>query len=492
MSRMQYLMGIDLGSSTIKTGIFTLDGSQVAVCRQEYPSEQPQPTWVEQDPQIWWLKTVNTITEAIALARILASDIISIGICGQGHGPTAVDKNGRILYNCIHWSDRRAIEQVEWVKLHLGTIWGNPRYTAVKIMWLKKWYPNIYKETYKFLLPTDYIRFKLTGEFITDYTNASETDMYDPDKGDWSTDLLDTYGIEQDKLPKICHPWSVIGKITKNVEQDTGLLQGTPVIAGGGDWACTEYGAGYVRPGRAVVMMGTTFDLAISGNAEPPKMKNTIVSDIETVAGTVVESGGVVYRWFRDQFYIKDHKNISRNLNIYSQMNVEANTSESGILMLPHFLRSPNIQGNIKHSVVFGMNLDSSRGQLGRAIMEGITFEMRRGILGTQLLGNEVNEIRACGGAAENEVWRQIIADVFNLPVGRIDKEETGCFGAAILAGVGIGIYSDLVDPIEKLVKFIDWNQPQKKNEKKYQGLFQQYCQLAETFENFEFQDYKI
>ena len=482
------LVGIDLGTSVIKAGVFDLDGKLLGLARKEYISERPHPGWVEQDPELWWKKTIEAVSEAKSIAEITADQIAGIGVCGQGHSPTPIAKNGEVMHKCIHWSDRRAMEQVAWVKERLGQDYGNPKFTAVKLLWLKQHRPNIFESTYKFLLPTSFIVYKLTGEMVVDFTNALETDMYDPEAGDWSDTILATLGINRGKLPVIRDPWEVVGEVSSTAEHDIGLKTGTTVVVGGGDWACAEYGSGLVLPGRAVDTSGTSFSLAVAGKALRKMRCDTIVQDIATIANEVIGSSGAVYCWLRDELYLAESKNAGESrLNVDKLIDEEVHFSEPGLLLLPHFLYDYSNEWSRGRGLIYGISQSTTRGQIARAAMEGLAYEMKRRIWRDDKTGIEAESIRACGRASGSSIWRQIKADIFDVQYCRTNIVEAGCFGAAILAGVGCKIYPDLVSPIEKMVKIIDRNEPRKEYHEKYMELYQAYCRLSGLFEKSAF-----
>jgi len=465
----------------VKTGIFDLTGSTLSVAYREYPIENPYPGWAQQDPQIWWVKTIETVKEAIYIAKISPEQIIGIGVCGQGHGPTPLTNDGRVIDNCIIWPDRRTDEQVNWIRARLGSEYGNPTLTAVKILWWKQVRPEIFETADIFLLPTNFIVFKLSDQFTTDYTNASMTDLYDIETGDWSDSILDIYEIPREKLPEIHDPWEVIGKITKKAADETGLKTGTPVVPGGGDWACTIYGAGYVKPGRAVNMIGTVDNLYVASTASKPLNQHIIVSTLDDLRKGITQTSGVIYRWFRDQFGIKTDNKANSLLNAYQLLDQEAAQASPGLLLTPHFLGEEHWGQGVRYGMLFGLTLDTKRSQIIRAIMEALAYELRRDGWGDIAPSTDIEEVRAIGGGARSSVWMQIKADILGVPYCRINIDEGGCFGAAMLAGVGVGLFSDVITPIEEFVHVIKRSEPRDEAHRKYSELYIHYCKLIDT-----------
>jgi len=475
-----YLMGIDLGSSSVKVGIFSEDGEEIGISRQTYPLERPLPSWAEQDPNIWWRKVCEAIRQVLSKTDVDPARIAGIGVCGQGAGPVLVDKRGDTLGKCIVWSDKRCVDQAKRVRDRLGSQYSNLAFSAERILWLKEQRPEVFAKAWMFLLPTGYIVYKLTGQTVTDYTNASETGLCIPTGGVWSDTVLDEYGISHEQLPKIHSPWEVIGEVTRNAELETGLKEGISVIAGCGDWACAQYGAGYVKPGRTVEITGTTLDLSVAGKAERPQKGNIILPDLVATSNVVIRTGGSLYRWFANLVYGTDNARSKSSLfDELRLMEREAGLSGPGLLLIPTFSGDRDTDVVLGCGTITGLTLETTRGQLARAVMEGLAFEMKRRI-SLQGIPDEVAEIRTIGGTSSNKVWTQIKADIFGIPFCQIDRIEAGCTGAAVLAGVGVGIYSDLVSPIEDLVHVVARMRPQEEHQELYSELYETYCWLVE------------
>ena len=276
-----YLLGIDLGTMGVKSAIFALDGGLMGSFYRDYPLDSPLPGWAQQDTGLWWKETCTTIKESLAQAKINPADIAGIGCCGQSHGPSPLDKSGKFIGPCITWVDQRSTKQVNWIienvpeekvlKINQSSV--DNAYTAAKLIWLRENQPELYGKAWKFLLPKDVLVYFLTGEISTDKTDASVTNMFDVWRLDWSDELLDAYGIARDKLAPVHDPQEVVGGVTSEAASETGLKAGTPVVAGGGDWACTFYGAGFVKHGRGVDMTGTVGGFMIAVDAEKAQMR---------------------------------------------------------------------------------------------------------------------------------------------------------------------------------------------------------------------------
>lgn len=494
MTEKLYLMGIDLGLTAVKTGIFDTSGRCVGYGHGENPIESPHPGWVEQDQIHWWSEVKRTIEKALSRAKISSDEIVGVGVTAQGHGLSPVARDGKFLTKCNTAQDQRAIEQRKWLKENLGIGSGPEALISSKILWLKENRPNIFKKTYKFLPPGSVIVLKLTGEFSTDFTNAADPAMFDFVKGDWSESILQAAGIPRQKLPEVYNPTDVIGKVTKKAAEETGLNEGTTVIAGAMDAACCLYGAGLVKPGRCVDVTGTCGYWVVAVPAKAFVKRTafdalTIAPGIEGVSGGICRTAGGLYRWFRDQFCQMEIE-ISRKTGIsgYQLMDYEAEKVEQGsggVFIVPHFVGRGMDLGIPRTGVMFGLTWTTTREQIIRAIMEGWAYDMKRsmeeGEIGRRRI--KIEEIRAIGGGGRSRTWRQIKADVLGIPFCRINIDEVGCFGVSVLAGVAVDLFKDAVTPIERIVKVVERNEPRDEYRERYNGLFKTYLKLNTALE---------
>lgn len=508
MSADIFLLGIDLGTTGVKSAIYNLDGIVIGSSYKEYPLESPRPGWAEQDQNLWWKSTITTIKESLRQANITPDSIAAIGVCGQSHGLSAISREGEPLYPCITWVDRRSEPQVQWISKKVGEkrvfeISGWPldaAYTASKILWIKENIPRVFEQAYKFLLPKDYIVFKLTGEYSTDRTDASATNLFDIKKRVWSEELLELYGIPVDKLPKIYEPWQVVGEVLGPVSEEIGLKKGTPVIAGGADWACTFYGAGFTKPGRGVNMTGTVDNFMIASdnfclNYEYGITGLThIVPNLYAGAWGGTQHAGSIYRWFRDELFVLE-KQIADKYNIspYKLMDIEANSAppgSGGLLITPNFFGQRKPENPNSRGLIYGLTLTTKRANIIRAIMEGVAYKLRADLERCKnVTGVTCDEMRNIGGGARSNIWRQIKADILGIPFCKINVDEGGSFGVAMISGVGVGIFKDLISPIEKIVKVVEKNYPIQENVKVYNSLFKLYTKLHMILEKTGFYD---
>lgn len=501
MGDKQYLLGIDLGTMGVKSTLYSLNGGIVGNHYEEYALHAPKPRYAEQSQEEWWEKTKLTIKEILAQSRVSPNDILGIGVCGQGHGLSPISKDGDFLYPCITWVDQRTDEQVKWILENVGEekVLGinmfivDNAYTAPKILWLKKHMPTAYQNAEYFLLPTDVLKYFLTRRFSTDVTNAFATDMFDVRKRDWSDELLKEYDIPRDKLPKVSRGEEVIGEVTDKAAQESGLAKGTPVVAGGLDAPVTFYGAGFVKPGRGVDMTGTVGVVMIAGEAAG--MPLAIVPGISVVGWAGSQAAASIYRWFKNEFCeIEDLLGERTKTDVYQLLNQEAEQvppGSRGLIVTPNFIgqRRP---GNVNsQGIAFGLNLTTTKAQVNRAILEGLAYEIRRSLQSILATGARCDEIRAIGGGGKSRLWRQIKADVIGIPYCRINIDEGGTFGAAVMAGVGVGAYPDLVSPIERIIKVVERAEPRDESKAIYDDLYRFYCSLEGTLQDQQlYEDY--
>lgn len=497
-----YLLGIDLGTMGVKSAIFALDGRLMGSFYRDYPLDSPLPGWAQQDTELWWKETCTTIKESLAQAKINPADIAGIGCCGQSHGPSPLDKSGKFIGPCITWVDQRSTKQVNWIienvpeekvlKINQSSV--DNAYTAAKLIWLKENQPALYDKAWKFLLPKDVLVYFLTGEISTDKTDASVTNMFDVWRLDWSDELLEAYSISRDKLAPVHDPQEIVGEVTSEAASKTGLKVGTPVVAGGGDWACTFYGAGFVKHGRGVDMTGTVGGFTIAVDADKAMWRGVhIVPGISSGGGGGSQAAASIYRWFKNEFCESEVAMAERlGTSVYQLMDQEAERippGSEGVLVTPHFIgqRRP---GNINsRGIAFGLTLTTKRAQIIRAIMEGLAYEMRKGMDLARASGITCDEIRAIGGASKSRIWRQIKADILQVPYCKINIDEGGCLGDAILAGVGVGIFKDLISPVESIVKVVERQVPRSEFIDRYTELYKIYCKLDGALESEKIYD---
>jgi len=495
----QFLLSIDIGTTGGRSILFNQKGEIVESAYQEYDCFFPTPNEVEQNAEDWWLVTKNTIKEVLTKSKIKKSSIISASVTNQRETIVPVDVEGNPLSRAIVWQDRRTINECKEIIEKIGSekiyeITGltvDPYFSAPKILWMQKHLPKISQNTHKFLLVHDYVQMKLTDEYITDFSNASRTMLFDIDKLTWSEKILNALDIPNEKLPKPIPSGTKIGGLTKKAADETGLPEGLPIIAGGGDQQCAALGVGVIKQGRVKATTGTgTFLLAfLDESTRDPKRR--VLCSCHTIPGKYVYEAsifttGSVLRWFRDNFSSAE-KSLAPNLNLdsYDLLGMQAESippGSEGVMVLPHFTGAgaPHWNPNAK-GLIFGLSLGHKRSHIIRAIMEATCYEIKTNLLVMKELGVKIDELRITGGASRNAIWNQIEADICNVSVIKGKVEEATALGAAILAGVGGGLYKNIETAAKEMVSIEEKRKPIIENSEKYQKYYTVYNKLYTT-----------
>ncbi len=462
-----FVAALDLGTTGCRTFIFDTAGSIVASDYQEWKSIYPSPAFVEQDANDWWASIKKTIEAAIKKSGIDKTEIISLSVANQRETIVPVDKNGNTLHNAIVWQDRRTTQEVDFIKNVIGPdkiykttgLTIDPYFSATKILWFKHKKPEIYAKTHKFCLVSDYIIYKLTGQFCTDFANASRTMLFDINKLSYSNDIASKMEIDLDKMPELVECGVDVGEITSN---ETFFDKKTLVVSGAGDQQAAALGVGVVRKGEIKCTTGTgSFLLAY---LEEPKFdpEKRVLCSCHAIPGAWVQEAsifttGSVLRWFRDQVAKADCMAAPEGEDPYDIMTAEAEKSPigaNGLLMVPHMVGAGAPHWNpYAKGIIFGLSLGHQRKDLYRAVLESVAFEIRKNIEIFKTLGITPNELRLTGGGSRSDFWNQIISDVLGVVCVRNVIEEATSVGAAILAAAGAGVFPDIAKAAENLCK---------------------------------------
>lgn len=493
---MGYLMGIDVGTTGTKTLLIDECGNIVATCFEEYPTYIPQPNWSEQNPEDWWKATINTVRSALMKAKIKGEQISGIGLSGQMHGSVFLGKDYRVLRPCILWNDQRTARQCQFITERIGKkrlmeLACNPAltgFTAGKILWVREEEPQVYEKIHKILLPKDYVRFRLTGDFATEVSDASGTLLLDVKKRKWSEQILSELEIDPEFMPVCYESPQITGSITRKAAELTGLNPGTPVVGGGGDQAAGAVGNGIVKRGMLSSTIGTSgvvFAFSPEVKIDPEGRVHTFCHAVPQkwhIMGVILSAGGSL-RWFRDALAETEKEEAKkRGVDPYEILLEGANRvscGADGLLFLPYLSgeRSPYPDPNAR-GVFFGLNLRHQKEHLIRAIIEGVIFAMRDCLEVIRELGISASRVRASGGGAKSVLWQKIQANIYNLEVETINVTEGAAFGAALLAGVGTGLYSTVEEACEKTIKVSRTVTPEPKNVKTYEKYYNLYHSL--------------
>ncbi len=474
----KFILAHDLGTTGDKASLFDSDGNVRASTFAGYATDYPSPNHVEQNPEDWWKAVVNSTQQLLALQHVSPADIACIVFSGQMMGCVPVDRQVKPLRQSIIWADTRAVAEANRLIDRTGAqavyqITGHrasPSYSAAKIMWVRNHEPELFAQAHKFLHAKDFIVARLTGKFVTDYSDASGMNLYDLKTRQWSQTILNAIELDPERLPELHPSTDVVGEVSIRAAREVGLAADTPVVIGGGDGSCAATGAGVVREGAAYNYLGSSSWIGIA-TREPvydPSMRTFtfahLVPDLFTPTGTMQSAGGS-YQWLRDVFCVQEKKAAAGlNLSPYELMNLQAEQSKPGargLLFLPYLLgeRSPRWNPNAR-GAYFGLTMSHTRADIIRATLEGITLNLRVIMEAFESQGAKIDSMRAIGGGASGRVWRQIMADIYGKPILRPALlAEATSLGAALAGGVGIGLFKDF-SIAEKLTPIVDVIQP--------------------------------
>lgn len=453
------LLGIDLGTSAVKVLLTTFDGAVIASASAEYPIEQPQPDYAEQEPAAW-LRAVADAVQA-TFTQAPTAPIAAIGLSGQMHGTVLLGADHQPLGPAIIWPDRRSAREVQEITERVGSerlyaITGSPVATgfqAATVRWVQRHAPELWRRVRRILLPKDYLRFWLTGVLTTDPSDAAGTLLFDETRRDWSDELLDLLEIRRDQLPPVQPSASICGRLCEDAARALGLPVGVPVATGAADTACSLLGAGVARSDQLLFTISTGGQLVQPCEAvrvDAQGRIHTFCSALEPGEGRsgwyqmgAMLVAGLALHWLREQLY-EEPANIS-----YDQMMrlaSEAPPGADGLLFLPYLIgeRTPYMDPTAR-GVFFGLTLRHRRSHLIRAVVEGVTLAARNAYDVLRELGAASQHIVLAGGGARSRFWQQVVADVFGTPVQALRTAEQSAAGACILAGAAIGAF----DPAE-------------------------------------------
>jgi xylulokinase len=468
---MAYLLGVDIGTSGTKTVLFDEMGNIRASDLQEYPLYQPKNGWAEQDPGDWWAATYVSIKNVLAKSGVSPEDVKGVGLSGQMHGLVMLDKDNQVLRRSIIWCDQRSGAECEQITSLIGAkrlieITANPAltgFTASKIMWVKNHEPEIFDKAAKILLPKDYVRYRLTGEYATEVSDASGMQLLDVPNRCWSDEVLQKLGLNKSMLGKVYESQEVTGTIHSKAAELTGLKVGTPVVGGGGDQAAGAVGNGIVKPGVISSTIGTSgvvFAYSDKVSIDPLGRVHTFCHAVPNtwhIMG-VTQGAGLSLQWFRNNF-CKDEIATAELMEVdpYYLMDKAAEKVEAGsngLVYLPYLMgeRTPHLDPDCR-GVFFGLSAKHTKKEVLRSVMEGVVYSLKDCMEIIKELGVDVSEIRASGGGGKSPLWRQMQADVFNSEICTINASEGPAFGVAILAGVGSGVYKSVPEACEATIQ---------------------------------------
>jgi xylulokinase len=477
------VLALDISTTATKAIVVERDGRILGVASSEYDFKVPRPGWSEQDPAKWWMAAVSAIGGVLADTRVGSAQIEAIGLTGQMHGLVLLDGDGQVLRPAILWNDQRTGRQTDAIRSAIGRarlieVTGNDAltgFTAPKILWVRDNEPDVYRRTESILLPKDYVRYRLTGERATDVADGSGTILFELAARRWSPEVVGALGIDPGWLPPVFEGPTVAGVIDRDAAATTGLREGTPVVAGGGDQAANAVGMGVVEPDQLCLSLGTSGVVFVATDRPVVEPEGRLHAFCHAVPGRwhlmgVMLSAAGSLQWFRDAFA------PGVDFPMLLEEAAQVPPGSEGLLFLPYLSgeRTPHPDPDARGAFV-GLTVRHERGHLARAVLEGVAFGLRDSLeLIRGATGSSIPAIRASGGGTRSQLWRQILADVLDVPVVTTATAEGAAYGAAILAGVGAGWQSSVAGICADFVEVTSTFEPSK-DRAVYDSMYEAY-----------------
>lgn len=484
-------MGIDIGTTNVKAVILdTQTGKIVGRGAREHPISHPRPGWAEQDPQDYWGAVVAAIQDCLACGRF-ADDVAAVAISGLVGVTLPVGENGEPLRSAMIWMDARAEPECADIRNSTGEAEINrnngnrvaPWFIEPKALWLKKHERHIFDATHKFLSPSGYCTLRLTGKFTINHGDAGLFYPYEYQKGTWNSDVAEKIGVPIEKYPDIFAAHEVIGEVTRQAANETGLIPGTLVVAGGTDIGSAALGVGVTKAGQAYYSMGTGSNLGIMIPTEQQVEEYRILKWPHVLPGLTMFDApmaftGASLKWWRNEFGDYEWKLAEKmGANVFDLFTAQASRvgpCSDGLVYLPYLgsTLAPNWNSNAA-GLFFGVRPTTSRAHFIRALIEGVAFDVYSNVRIANEAGVKIDRLTLNGGPTRSRFWNQITANVVNLPLDVTDVEEAAPLGDAILAATGAGLYKDPTEPIADLVKIKDSLEPDPGIHERYEAFFE-------------------
>ena len=496
----EYLLGIDIGTSACKAAVFDENGRVIASANADYPVYYPHEGWAEQDAEDWYRGVCLALDRLWSAGDVKPAEIAAVGVDGQGWSAIALDRYGKPLCRTPIWMDTRAKAECDYLKNKLGEdrifrVSGNgmnPSYTTPKVLWYRKHLPGVYEKTDKILHANGYIGYRLTGAITDDICDAYGWHCFDMRRGRWDPDMARELEIPAGFLPELVNCDTVIGTVTRYAAAETGLCEGTPVVAGGLDAACGTLGAGVIHDGETQEQGGQAGGMSICLDrylADP-----RLILSFHVIPGRWLLQGGTtggsgVMRWFEQEFAGEERLRAETSgvssLNQLNELAEKVAPGSDGLIFLPYMNgeRSPIWNEHAK-GVFYGLDFTKTKGHMVRACMEGVAFSLRHNLDAAKEAGADVKVLRAVGGAANSLLWTQLKADVTGLPIAVPASDTATALGTAMLAGVGVGYYRDYEEAVKRTVRDTRFHVPDAGNREIYDQAYGQYLRLYESLAN--------
>ena len=486
-------IGVDLGTSAVKLLLMDEKGGIKKIVSKEYELHFPHPGWSEQKPEDWYSQSMEGIKELISECD--KSQVAGISFGGQMHGLVVLDEDDDVIRPAILWNDGRTQKETDYLNNKIGKdklseYTANiafAGFTAPKILWMRENEPDNFNKIKKIMLPKDYLAYKLSGTFCTDYSDASGMLLLDVKNKCWSKQMMEICGVSEEQLPKLYESWEVVGTLKPEIAKELGFSENVKVVAGAGDNAAAAVGTGTVGDGQCNISLGTSGTVFISSKNFGVDENNALHSFCHAdgsyhLMGCML-SAASCNKWWMDEIlktkeYSKEQEGITK-------------LGENHVFYLPYLMgeRSPHNDPKARATFI-GMSMDTTREEMTQAVLEGVAFGLRDSLEVARSLGIKIERTKICGGGAKSPLWKKIIANVMNLKVDVIESEEGPGYGGAMLAAVGCGEYGSVQEAADQLVKVVDTVEPDDKLVAKYEAKYQQfreiYPALKGVFQKFD------
>ena len=476
---MKYWLGIDIGTGGSRALLVDASGEVVAGVTEAHEDiEMQRPLWAEQRPEDWWQAARTAIREVLAKAGAKGGDVAGVGFSGQMHGLVLLDEADEVIRPALIWCDQRSQEQVDWINSKAGRTFvveqtANPvltGFTAPKLLWVRDHDPASYERARKMLLPKDYVRFMLTGDHIGDVSDASGTALYDVVNRKWALALAEKIGVEADLLPPVYESAQIAGKVTAQAAEQTGLAEGTPVVAGAGDQAASAVGNGIVEPGSVSCTVGTSGVVFAHMNEVAYDPDGRVHTFCHAVPGKwhvmgVTQGAGLSLQWFRNNLgQDAVARAAQEDTDAYDLLLLEAASAPAGsegLYWLPYLMgeRTPHLDASARGGWI-GLTAKHTRGHMIRSLIEGVAYSLKDCLDIVESLGSKVESVRASGGGARNPFWRGILAGAFAKPIATLQTQEGSAYGAALLGMVGSGRFATVEEACRSTIRERDRMSP--------------------------------
>lgn len=484
----ELFVGIDLGTSAVKLVLMDRDGAIIRIVSQEYPLSFPKEGWSEQDPQDWYDRTMEGLRQLLEGQNKTAVRGISFG--GQMHGLVILDEEDCIIRPAILWNDGRTTKQTSYLNEKIGTerlsaYTANiafAGFTAPKILWLREHEPENFAKIRKIMLPKDFLAYRLSGTFCTDYSDASGTLLLDVKNKRWSPEMMEICGVDETQLPKLYESWEVVGTLREEEAGQLGLSSDVRIIAGAGDNAAAAIGTGAIGEGGCNLSLGTSGTIFMSSRRFLVDPNNALHAFDHAdggyhLMGCMLSAASCNKWWMDDILREDDYREAQAHIT---------DLGENTVFFMPYLMgeRSPHNNPAVRSAFV-GMSMETTREQMTQAVMEGVAFGLRDSLEVARSLGLDPKRTKICGGGAKSPLWRRIVAAVMNMEVETPVCEEGPGYGAAILASVGCGAYADVAEAVGSLVGTLRTESPDPELVEKYEGKYKKFRQLYPMMRGF-------